>query len=284
MQLSRIISFHNKFILFYLFLALEAPFAETLITGWLKMWEKRKSNFKVDIISFSNPKYLYENHFNSLALNNIFVIDFYSIQFHETDSLTERLENYLQNIQQDTIIIINCLSTLNLTVGIEKSIWFIEKVKENCRQLIGIYRRDFGKLNLPNVETMGTTYVKLDEHLRISQSNNFIYEGYYTHRKLGGSILHQTELVTQDIKTYEITSTKVIKDLAQKMRKAGQESSKEVKASFRIEINDQEMTQKRDTPLPYIEAKNSNKQTTIFYEPEDFDDDEEEDLDDDLGI
>lgn len=262
---------------------MDAPFAETLITGWLKMFEKRRCDCEIDVISFANPKYLYVNHFNLLTLNNINVTDFYSINSNKTNSFIERMEYYLQTAGHDTVII-NCLSTLSLSVGFEKAIWFIEKVKENSKQLICIYRRDFGKLNLPNVETMGTTYVKLEGHLKSTQINNYVYEGYFTHKKLGGSILHQTEIVTQDVKTYEIISTEILKDSIKKIKKPIQESTKEIKASFRIETNDQEMTQKRDTPLPYIEAKNQNNQTAIFYEPEDLYDGEDEDLDDDLGI
>ncbi|XP_043466690.1 uncharacterized protein LOC122501363 [Leptopilina heterotoma] len=262
----------------------EVPFAETLITGWLKMWEKRKPDCKINIISFSNPKYLYVQHFNSLTVNNVNVIDFYSTTSQdETDSFTEKLNEYFEtDIIFDTVII-NCLSTLSLSVGLEKAVLFIEKMKEKSKQVIGIYRRDFGKVNLPNIETMVTTYVKLDGHLKATQINDFIYEGNYTHRKLGGSVIRQTELVTQNVKTYEIKSTKILKDSVEKLRKTAPEKPKEVKASFRIEMNDQEMSQKNDTPLPYIEVKNQNK-STIFYQLEDFDDDEGDDLDDDLEI
>lgn len=246
------------------------------------MWEKRKPDCKINLISFSNPKYLFTQHFNSLSLNNVNVIDFYSTT-EENDSFIEKLNEYFETNTTFDTVVINCLSTLSLSIGLEKAVLFIEKIKEKSKQLIGIYRRDFGRVNLPNVETMATTYVKLDGHSKATQINDFIYVGNYTHRKPGGSIVHQSELVTQNIKTYEITSSKICKESVEKLRKTVPEKPKEVKASFRIEMNDQEMSQKNETPLPYIEVKNPNK-STIFYQLEDFDDDEGDDLDDDLEI
>ena len=247
------------------------------------MWEKKSTDNKIEMLLFSSPEHIYSEHFNSLKLRNVCFTDFYSIESNETESMLEKLEKYLQTVPQKSIIIINCLSTLSLSIGIPKTVWFVEKLKEKVGQLIGIYRRDFGKLNVPRIETFGTTYLKLEHHFKTTLSRNFAYKVIYTHRKPGGSILHQSELVTQDVRTYEITSTEILSDSSSKSIKISQETPKKVEASFRIEMNDHEIEQRKNTPLPYTAAKNSEK-GVIFYEPEDVDDDEEEDLDDDLCI
>ena len=269
--------------IFFLFSGVEATFAETLITGWLKMWQDKNPKNKIEMLLFSSPKYLHLGQFNSINLDNINISDFYSTKVNETDSLPEKLTKYSNTLPQNSIVIINCLSTLCLSVGLEQTISFVEKLKVKAGQLIGIFRRDFGNLNVPRIETYGTTYLKLNQHIRIVQNNNIAYEVSYTHRKPGGGILRQSEFVTQDVKTYEISSVKMTSNSNQKTTKAVHEKPKEVKASFRIEMNDQEMEQRRNTPLPYTAAKNPQK-ATIYYEPEDVDDDEEEDLDDDLDI
>lgn len=266
-----------------LFSGVEATFAETLITGWLKMCQRKNPNNKIEMLLFSSPKHLHSDQFNSIKLDNINISDFYSIKANETDSIPEKLQKYLPTLPQNSIVIINCLSTLSLSVGLEKTISFVEKLKEKAGQLIGISRRDFGNLNVPKIETYGTTYLKLQQHFRIAQNNTIAYEGRYTHRKPGGGILRQSEFVTQDVTTYEITSVKISSDSSRKTKKAISEKPKEVKASFRIEMNEKEMEQRRNTPLPYTAAINPQK-TSIYYEPEDVDDDEEEDLDDDLDI
>ncbi|XP_033219359.1 uncharacterized protein LOC117174382 [Belonocnema kinseyi] len=261
----------------------EATFAETLITGWLKMWQSKNLSNKIEMLLFSSPKHLHADQFNSMKLDNINISDFYSIKANETESIPEKLQKYLTTFPQNSIVIINCLSTLSLSVGLEKTISFVEKLKEKAGQLIGISRRDFGNLNIPKIETYGTTYLKLEQHFRIAQNNTIAYEGRYTHRKPGGGILRQSEFVTQDVTTYEITSAKISNDSSRKTKKAFSEKPKAVQTSFRIEMSDKEMEQRRNTPLPYTAAINPQK-TTIYYEPEDVDDDEEEDLDGDLDI
>ena len=62
---------------------------------------------------------------------------------------------------------------------------------------------------IQRIETLGSTYVKIEQFSGARKSNNFNYTVKYVHRKVGGLILRQRELVTQDSTSYELQSEKI---------------------------------------------------------------------------
>ncbi|XP_071577947.1 uncharacterized protein Elp5 isoform X2 [Temnothorax nylanderi] len=133
-------------------------------------------------------------------------------------------------------------------------------------------------IKVPAIETFGTTYVKLERFTGVNPTNNLIYNAKLTHRKSGGSMICQTEIIRQDIESYRINAEKVV---VPSIRKTEPEPVK-IEASFKIEMSAQEMDQRDKTPLPY--TLNATNTSRIFYQPEDVDDIDEEDPDDDLCI
>jgi len=244
------------------------------------VWKEKSSDHSIDLLSFSDPKTWYDDE--PLTSANVNLHDYYSV--HPTEDAEkkdlENLDHILKTIKlkpQNTVVV-NCLSSLVLYVGLGKALRFVEKLSKQVSQLICIYRRDFIQIKVPAIETFGTTYVKLEKFTGINPTNNLIYNAKLTHRKSGGSIICQTEIIRQDIESYQISAEKVA---IPSIHKSETESVK-IETSFRIEMSAQEMEQRDKTPLPYIlNATNTSK---IFYQPEDIDDIDEEDPDDDLCI
>ncbi|KYM99433.1 PREDICTED: uncharacterized protein LOC108776676 [Cyphomyrmex costatus] len=258
----------------------ETPYALALIAGWIHAWKEKSPDYSIDLLSFSDPKTWYDNE--PLTPAKVTIHDYYSVQPNENAEKKdfENLAHVLKNIKmkpQNTVVV-NCLSSLIMYIGLEKAIRFIEKLSKQVSQLICIYRRDFIPIGIPAIETFGTTYVKLEKFTENSSINNIIYMTGFTHRKSGGSVICETEIIKQDIESYQITADKVA---VPSVHKPETEPVK-VETSFRIEMSAQEMEQRDKTPLPYtLNAANTSK---IFYQPEDVDDIDEEDPDDDLCI
>lgn len=105
----------------------------------------------------------------------------------------------------------------------------------------------------------------------------------FVHRKLGGTILRQREAVNQNNISYEIQTEKI--EMHSKKPDSSFENHKQtIESSFRIEINENEMKQRKETVLPYTLNANATNASKIHYQPEDIDDIDEEDPDDDLCI
>lgn len=254
--------------------------ATALIAGWVHAWKEKNPDHSIDLLSFSDPKAWYDNE--PLTSANVNLHDYFNADPNENAEKKdlENLEHILDTFKhkpQNTVVV-NCLSSLVLYVGLGKAVRFVEKLSRQVSQLICIYRRDFIPIKVPAIETFGTTYVRLEKFNGISLTNSLAYNAKLAHRKSGGSMICQTEVIRQDIESYQITAEKVSLSA---VRQVETEPVK-IKTSFRIEMSAQEMEQRDKTPLPYIlNAANTSK---IFYEPEDVDDIDEEDPDDDLCI
>jgi len=253
-------------------------YARTLIAGWFYTW--KKENYSIDLLSFSDPKCWYENEPEPFKSENICIHDYYSIDINKIarDDL-KNLENVLKSIKSkyQNVVIVDCLSSLVLYVGLAKALWFIEKLNKQVSQVICIYRRDCIQNKIPGIETLGTTYIKLEKFTGISSINNLTYTAKLIHRKLSGSVTCQTISIKQNNKSYQINAEKI---MAHKPNQTSTNQSVKIESSFRIEINAREMEQRNKTPLPYtLNAVNTSK---IFYQPDDIDDIDEDDPDDDL--
>lgn len=257
---------------------LDVPYARALITGWCRTWKQEDRDYTIDLLSFSDPEYWYKNE--SYGSADISLHDYYSIDTKKvTRNDLENLECILKTIksQSRNTVIVDCLSSLILYAGLAKALWFIEKLSRQVSQLVCIYRRDLVQNKIPAVETLGTTYVKLETVAESSSKYNLTYSAKLIHRKLSGSVIRQTELIKQKIETYEINAEKIV---VQKPNRGSVSQPPKIESSFRIEIDAEEMEQRDQTPLPYtLAATNASK---IFYQPDDADDIDEDDPDDDL--
>ncbi|XP_024880506.1 uncharacterized protein LOC112460172 [Temnothorax curvispinosus] len=261
---------------------LDVTHATALIAGWVNVWKEKNSDYNIDLLSFSDPKAWYDDEPKPLISPNVNLHDYYDVYPNENieSKDLENLDYILETVKlkpQNTVVV-NCLSSLVLYVGLGKALRFVEKLSRQVSQLICIYRRDFMQIKVPAIETFGTTYVKLERFTGVNPTNNLIYNAKLTHRKSGGSMICQTEIIRQDIESYRINAEKVV---VPRIRKTEPEPVK-IEASFRIEMSAQEMDQRDKTPLPY--TLNATNTSRIFYQPEDVDDIDEEDPDDDLCI
>lgn len=266
------------------FTGLDATYAKALIAGWHYTWKEKDPNYNIELLSFSDPKLWYINEPELFTSKNIHLHDYYSTYINEiTNKNVENLEYILKTIikwKSQNIFVVNCLSSLVLYAGLAKALWFIEKLSKHVSQLVCIYRRDFIQKKVPAIETLGTTYVKLNKYTDICSINSLIYTAELTHRKLGGSIISQTEVVKQDIVSYQISAEKFTAPSVRKLDQASTNPPMKIESSFRIEMNAQEMEQRDKTPLPY--TLNTINTSKILYHPDDVDDIDEDDPDDDL--
>lgn len=274
--------FFNKVLIRLLFVGSDAMYATALLAGWVNAWKEKNPDYNIDLLSFSDPKAWYDDEPGPLTSANVNLHDYYNVQLDEDIEKKdlESLDYVLETVKlkpQNTVVV-SCLSSLVLFVGLGKALRFVEKLSKQVSQLICIYRRDIALTKVPAIETFGTTYVKLEEFTGVNPTNNLMYNAQLTHRKSGGSVICQTEIIRQDIESYRITAEKVA---APSVQKTEPEPVK-IETSFRIEMSAQEMDQRDKTPLPYtVNATNTSR---IFYQPEDVDDIDEEDPDDDLCI
>lgn len=255
-------------------------YAGTLIAGWLHAWKEKDPYYNIDLLSFSDPRLWYDNEPIPLTSKNIHLHDYYTVDVNKVAKRDlENLEYILKTVKLKprNIIIVNCLSSLILNVGLAKALWFIEKLSKQVSQLICIYRRDI-IWKVPAIETLGTTYVKLEKFTGISSINNLIYTARLTHRKFGGSIICQTEIIKQESTSYRINAEKITINSCKSVANGSQPVK--IESSFRIEMNAREMEQRNKTPLPY--TLNTTNTSRVFYHPDDVDDIDEDDPDDDL--
>ncbi|KYN35217.1 hypothetical protein ALC56_10392 [Trachymyrmex septentrionalis] len=258
---------------------IETEYAQALIAGWIPAWKEKSPDYSIDLLSFVHPTIFY--NFEPLTPAKVTIYDYFSVK--PTESVekkdSENLRHILKNfkIKPQNTVIVNSLGSLVAYKGLKKAIRFIEKLSKQVSQLICIYQRDFMKV--PAIQTFGTTYVKLEKFKgKNSSTDHIMYIAQLTHRKSGGSVICQTEIIKQDIESYQITVEKVT---VPSVCKTETEPVK-VETSFKIEMSAQEMEQRDKTPLPYtLNAPNTSK---IFYQPENEDDIDEEDPDDDLCI
>ncbi|XP_011300322.1 elongator complex protein 5 [Fopius arisanus] len=253
-----------------------------LVAGWLNMWKNTGSTHSTDLLLFSDPKIAFDHWTEMFGEKCLRVHDYYTQDIDDIYNLqTVDLKGIMQRFAsgKESTVIINCLSSLILSVGLAEAARFVEKLGTQVSQLICIYRRDFGINRIPAVETLGSTYVRLDK----SSTNSWCdinYEISVTHRKQGGGIIKHHVVITQDISTYEIKSEKI----PVQTPKNPQTSPMKPQATFRLDMNSRELEQKNETPLPYIinNDRNSTNESKILYVPDDIDDLDEEDPDDDL--
>lgn len=268
------------------FIGLDVTHATALIAGWINVWREKNSNYSIDLLSFSDPKAWYDNEPGPLTSATVTLHDYFSAQptgqrpDNESQDL-ENLEYILKTVKlkSHNTVIVNCLSSLLLYAGLRRTVQFVDKLSKQVSQLICIYRRDLIHVKIPVIETLGTTYVKLEKFPgKFNSTNTLLYTVKLVHRKSGGSVMCQAERIRQDIESYQINAEKVA-DVS--VCKTEPEPPK-IETSFRIERSAREMEQRDKTPLPYtFNASNASK---IFYQPEAVDDIDEEDPDDDLCI
>ncbi|XP_028048960.1 uncharacterized protein LOC105835315 [Monomorium pharaonis] len=257
---------------------LDATHATALIAGWIHVWKEKNSDHSIELLSFSEPKAWYDSGPEPLTSTNTNLHDYFTVDTTKNAEKRdlENLDRALNlELKPQTTVVVNCLSTLILYVGLQKTLWFIDKLSKRVSQLICIYRRDFID-KVPAIETFGTTYVKLEKFVGIIPTNSLVYNAMFTHRKLSGSVICQTEVIKQDIESYQINAEKITVPSICKTEPI------KIESSFRIEMSAQEMAQRDKTPLPY--TLNATSTSRILYQPEDVDDIDEEDPDDDLCI
>ena len=265
----------------------DAIFARQLIAGWIQMWKVEVPSRTFDLLSFSDPKSVYQNEPEPFLSSNVTISDYYTVDINTIDinAIREKdfdtLEDILKVTKVKSTVIVDCLTSLILFVGLSKALWFLEKLSRQVPQLICVYRRDFVENKIQCIETLGSTYVKIEQFSGARKSNNFNYTVEFVHRKVGGSILRQRELVTQDSASYELQSEK-IETQSRKPNSVCEVHKQKIVSSFRIEMNESEMKQRQETVLPYTLNANGTNTSKIHYQPEDVDDIDEEDPDDDL--
>ncbi|XP_033342782.1 elongator complex protein 5 isoform X1 [Megalopta genalis] len=267
----------------------DAMYARKLIAGWIQMWKDLDPSKTFDLLLFSDPKSTYRHEPEPFRSSNVHIHDYYTVDVNQLDANTindkdfDTLEHILKAMETKSTVIIDCLTSLILFVGLSKALWFLEKLnKEVDLQLICIYRRDFVQCQIPCIEALGTKYMKIERFHGIHTNDNINYTVEITHRKPGGKILRQQKLVTQDSTTYEIQSEKV--ETNKRLDAIYKNEKQKVESSFRIEISEHEMKQREETVLPYMINSNPTNTSKIHYQPEDIDDIDEEDPDDDLCI
>ncbi|KZC14503.1 hypothetical protein WN55_06964 [Dufourea novaeangliae] len=267
----------------------EAMYARKLIAGWIQMWKDKDSNHTFDLLLFSDPKSVYQLESEHFMSNNVNIYDYYTVDTNLLDINTmydkdfDILEHILKNTKTKSTVIIDCLTSLILFVGLSKALWFLERLSKQVPQLICVYRRDFVQNKIPCIETLGTTYVRIERFSSLHTNDNLSYIIEIMHRKVGGTILRQCELVNQSNTSHEIQSEKIETQNKQPDLTYENERQK-IESSFRIEINEHEMKQRQETILPYMITSTATSTSKIHYQPEDIDDIDEEDPDDDLCI
>lgn len=255
-----------------------------LIAGWICTWIEKDRNCIIDLLSFCDPKFSYSNEPEPFTTKNVHLHDYYSIDVNQVvNKNVDNLDYILETIEPKfrNVVIVDCLSSLVLYTGLVKTLRFIEKLSMRVPQLVCIYRRDFIQNKIPAIDTLGTTYVKLDRLAGISPLNNIIYSAMLVHRKMGGSVICQTEVINQDSTTFHINAERIVTLNDRKLEQTNANQLVKIESSFRMEMNAQEMRQRDMTPLPYVlnAATNTSK---IHYEPDAVDDIDEDDPDDDL--
>lgn len=265
---------------------INVPYGKVLIAGWLQMWKEIEPNSIIELLSFANPKSWYLNGPKPYILNNVNISDYYTVELNKPkENFVNTLQDILARVTQKSIVFLDNLNSLILYAGFANSLQFVEKLNKKVERLICLFRKDCIPNKILCIETLGNTYVRLHKYCGMHSNNEFTYIANYIHRKSGGTILLGSELVRQDIKTYEIQSENLKTQFNSGKNSTITNDATKIVSSFRIEINEQEMKQRENTLLPYIPATNMvNNECKILYVPDEVDDLDEEDPDDDLCI
>ncbi|XP_043667842.1 elongator complex protein 5 [Vespula pensylvanica] len=265
---------------------INVPYGKVLIAGWLQMWKEIEPNSIIELLSFANPKSWYLNGPKPYILNNVNISDYYTVELNKPkENFVNTLQDILARVTQKSIVFLDNLNSLILYAGFANSLQFIEKLNKKVERLICLFRKDCIPNKILCIETLGNTYVRLHKYCGMHSNNEFTYIANYIHRKSGGTILLGSELVRQDIKTYEIQSENLKTQFNSGKNSTITNDATKIVSSFRIEINEHEMKQRENTLLPYIPATNMvNNECKILYVPDEVDDLDEEDPDDDLCI
>ncbi|XP_043593610.1 elongator complex protein 5 [Bombus pyrosoma] len=262
-----------------------AMYARKLVTGWIQVLKEKDSNCIFNLLLFSNPKSSYQCEY--FASNNVNIFDYYTVNINngfDISAISEKdfynLKHILKTIDTKSTVVIDCLTSLILFVGLSRAMWFLQKLSKDVSQVICIYRRDFVQDKVSYIETLGSTYVKIQKCSGMIANNNTNYIVEFMHRKGGGGILKQQEIVSQNSTSYEIESKKLEQN--KKSHPVYENPKLKIESSFRIEVNENEMKQRKEVVLPYTANTNTTNTSRIHYHPEDIDDFDEEDPDDDL--
>ncbi|XP_047348444.1 uncharacterized protein LOC124948623 [Vespa velutina] len=263
---------------------INVSYGKVLIAGWLQMWKEIEPNGIIELMSFVNPKSWYLNGPKPYTLDNVNISDYYTVEPNKPqENFVNILQDILDRVTEKSIVFLDNLNSLILYVGLANSLRFVETLKKKVQRLICLFRQDCIPNKILSIETMGNTYVRLHKYCGMHSNNEFTYIANYIHRKPGGKILLGSELVRQDIKTYDIQSENLKTQL--NSGKNSINDATKIVSSFRIEINEHEMKQRENTPLPYMSVINAeNNKSKILYIPDEVDDLDEEDPDDDLCI
>lgn len=265
---------------------INAPYGKILIAGWLQTWKEMEPNCVIELLSFANPKSWYLNGPRPYTLDNIKISDFYTLTMDKPqENLVNTLQQILDKVTKKSVILIDSLDSLILYVGLAYALWFIEMLGKKVERFMCLFRRDCLQNKLSCIETLGNTYVTLHKYFGIHTNDEYTYIAKYINRKLGGTITRGTELVRQNINTYEIKSENFKTPSNSEKRSTSTDDDAKIASSFRIEINEHEMKQRESTPLPYtLTTEMTNNRSKILYIPDEADDLDEEDPDDDLCI
>ncbi|XP_043268299.1 uncharacterized protein Elp5 [Venturia canescens] len=261
--------------------------SQSLILGWLQMWNDKGLGNTVEFLLFSGPKFVYEKYTKNIKNVDLKLHDYYTVFVDDDKDDVAKLEGIVNGkiLQVNSVVIVDCLSSLILLVGLSKALRFVEKLSSRCAQMICIYKRDFSQNKIPRIETLGTTYVRLEKlNSYTSQRDHIQYEVYLNHRKQGGGILHHRAHIFQEfiLDTYEIVRETASNHSAPEIIPPAQHAQEKPQATFRIEMNAREQEQRKNTPLPYSQGATTQNESQILYEPDSIDDIDEEDPDDDL--
>ncbi|XP_014216841.1 elongator complex protein 5 [Copidosoma floridanum] len=272
---------------------IDATYAENLTIAWLQALRKKNIQEKVSMFLFSTPKCQLEKSLKASGLESVNILDYFSVDLQKEDDKCQQrnidlYENLMNNALDyaDSVIVINCLSTLSLQVGPSKACKFVEKLNQTHKTTVFcIYRRDLAQ-SIPRIETLGNIYAKLRKAKKLAYESNINYEVSVTHRKAGGSIVRWNELVQQSMGDYSLVSERIpdagVISMPEVLKP--KETAPKPQSSFRIEMSEQEMKQRDSVPLPYILPGNPGGESKIIYVPDEADDLDEEDPDDDLDI
>lgn len=265
---------------------INTPYGKALVAGWLQAWNEMEPNCVIELLSFSNPKSWYLNGPKPYTSSNVKISDYYTIEVDKPqENMIHTLQHILDRVEQKSVIFIDNLDSLILYVGLAYALWFLEMLNKKVNRYVCLFKRDCIPNKLSCIKTLGNTYVKLHQYSSMHSNNEFVYVATYIHRKPGGAIMRGSELVKQDIETYEIKSENLKTQFNSEKSITNANDSAKIVSSFRIEINEREMKQRDNTPLPYTLTTNLTDNTSkILYVPDEVDDLDEEDPDDDLCI
>ncbi|KAH0566963.1 uncharacterized protein LOC123275397 [Cotesia glomerata] len=266
----------------------EEPCADNLIDGWMQMWSTANLSQQIHLLLFFNTKSHY-NYLTTLFKENKLHIHDYCLEdldkIYEKQDFNEICERIMKSsiVDEKSIVVLNCLSSLIVNIGLARALRFVDKLSQRVSQLICVYRRDFGTQKIPKIETLGTTYVRLGKSSETAMNNEISYEVAMVHCKRGGGILKKHVVITQDPVSCEIKSENPVEFKAPVLVSQVVETSVKPQASFRIDMNARELEQRNQTPLPYMQViKDATSESQIHYIPDKNDDFDEEDPDDDL--